>query len=513
MSSFTIDGGDNCGKSTVIALLNDHFQNLKLSIKDRGVLTMLTDVYEDDLPKALPPNDVIIVLDADVEVCMKRMIQRQKPRDEYDTFEAIFKYKNRFMRLVIKYGTYYVDTTHLTKEQVFDCVAEIIGATLNNKSLANYQLPNPDDFTPEMFSKLPLVAEGYSKIIRAVNDQFTLIEYKPTVYSHKQRREGVIPFTDQERMRMTKNILYILEKEQIPHAYVYVGDKYVLCRRLHPKKDIPPVEVIVKKCNEGTDKYRYHWLDHELDRYGKPIITNDNREYSDLVVRFDYRNPNHVYIIKVKQGTKEIYFAFPHYKPEPLNEFHWLDSIIIQNPFGENITINLPNYLPEDIVEKFKSALNSCRVNKNPDDDMIDIVLHFPHYIPSNLEEELKRDPNIFRKPIGDECMCDDLADKFINVAEAKKLALRTFRVLDKHFEKMGIYFQDVCFMILRDGSAHYSEISQDCGRYKKIEKEGTMTALDKDVFRSGGSSALVHEKWREMTKITKEYVQGIYNL
>src|SRR5207244_112147 len=108
------------------------------------------------------------------------------------------------MRLAIKYNTYYVDTTRMTKQEVFECLKTIIEVELKGSTALNYKLPNPDTFTPEMFSKLPLVAEGYSKIVRAVDDRFTLIEYKPTVYSHKQRREDVIPFTDKERMSMTR---------------------------------------------------------------------------------------------------------------------------------------------------------------------------------------------------------------------------------------------------------------------------------------------------------------------
>ena len=511
MTSFVIDGGDNTGKSSVVALIKEHFQNLNLTICDRGELTKLTDVHPDNWVKALEPNTIVIVLDATVECCMQRMIQRPQKRDKYDTFESISKYKGRFIRLAIYYGTYYIDTTKLSKEQVFDCVAEIIGAELNEKSLPKYMLPNPDNITPEMFNALPLVAEGYSKVVRAINDKFTLIEYKPTVYSHKQRREGVVPFTDSERMQMTKNILYLLEMHQIPHAYVYVGQKYVLCKRLHPKTDIPPVEVIVKKCSEGSDKYRYFWLDNELDRYGNPIITNDNREYSDLVVRFDYRNPNHVYVLKVQPGTKEMNLEIPYYHPSgPTGEFVCKTSIEVKNPFGDNITVKLDKFVPDNVVEMFKTALSSCRVINNPDDGMIDFCLHFPHYLTPDLEAALKSDLAFFRKPIGDECMSDDLADKFINVSETKKLVLKTFRVLDEHFKAMGIYFQDVCFMVTKDGTCHYSEISQDCGRYKKIEKEG-MSALDKDLWRTNGSNELVHERWRLMTQMTKEYVKGIY--
>ena len=510
VSKFVLEGNDATGKSSLHAFLTNQYGHL-YQFQDRGLLTKLTDVYEDSLPPSLPEGECYIVLDADVDVCQRRILGRPKPRDQYDTYASIFKYKNRFMRLAIKYQTYYVDTTKYSLHEVFDTVSTIVENVARGNRIQPFILPNPDLFTDEMFRKLPLVAEGYSKIVRAVSNSLTLIEYKPTVYSHKQRREGVIPFTDQERMSMTRNILYIFDMEQIPHAYVYVGNKYVLCRRLDPRRDIPPVEVIVKKCCLGTDKHRYYWIDDELDRHGNPIVTNDNREYSDFVVRFDYRNPNHAYVVKVKPGVTEVILSPTSYLPKDFNA----DSLSftehkVKSPTGTVITIKVPNYVPEYVKKLFASAVPKAFVINNPDDGCTDVALALPHYIPPDLEEALKGDPAISDKRIGDEALCDDLADKFINVAETKKLALKTFRVLDKHFEKMGIYFQDVCFMVDRSGSFHYSEVSQDCGRYKKIENGG-MTDMDKDIWRTNGSNNLVHERWRQMTQITKDYVKTIY--
>jgi len=512
VTKFVLDGNDATGKSSVVAYLTKMYGHL-YKFQDRGILTKLSDVYEDSLPASLPEDECTIVLDADIDVCMRRLLNRNKSRDKYDTYEAIFKYKNRFMRLAIKYQTYYVDTTHYTLEEVCAIVAGIVRSHVAEIIIDKnkYKLPNPDLFTEEMFRKLPLVAEGYSKIIRAIDEKYTLIEYKPTVYSHKQRREGIIPYTDQERMSMTRNILYIFDIEQIPHAYVYVGSKYVLCRRLDPKRDIPPVEVIVKKCCLGTDKHRYYWIEGELDRYGNPIVTNDNREYSDLVVRFDYRNPNHGYVIKVKPGVTEVILSPISYMPKDFNT----DSLSftdhkVKSPSGTMITVKVPNYVPEYVKKLFASAFPKAFVINNPDDGCTDITIALPHYIPPDLEQALKEDPVISDKRIGDEALCDDLADKFINVAETKKLALKTFKVLDKHFEKMGIYFQDVCFMIDRSGSSHFSEVSQDCGRYKKIDENG-MTSYDKDLWRGNSSSETVHERWRQMTNFTKEYVKTIY--
>jgi len=448
-----IDGIDGTGKTTAVNALRNTYPNIKFN--DRGIISKLTDIYDDDLPETLPnvidEHHYYIILDADPDVAVRRIYKRGPPVDKYDKYPSIYKYHNRCIRMAIKYGTYYIDTTKMDIPNVLINIMKIIEQITKRKMDGNdyyndpqpYILPNPDNYSEQEFNCLPLVAEGCSKIIRAIDDKFTLIAYKPTVYSHKQQREGVIPFTDKERMEMTKNILYLFDIEQIPHAYVYIGKNYVLCKNLNPERDIPIIEVIVKKCCVGTDKYRYHMLDKRISRFGYPIVdVDEKREYPNYIVRYDYRNPNHTY-------TKKI-------------------------------------------------------------DDASETILDVSSFMDKKSEEKLLTDKSITKKPKGDEVMCDDLADLFINVNASKKLANKTFAVLDSHFKKMGIYFEDICFMITTDGSMHYSEISQDCGRYKKID-EDKLTPLDKDVFRAGGSSPLVFEKWKQMTEITKAYVKSVY--
>ena len=55
------------------------------------------------------------------------------------------------------------------------------------------------------------------------------------------------------------------------------------------------------------------------------------------------------------------------------------------------------------------------------------------------------------------------------------------------------VVMYDVCFFISEDGSKMYGEISQDCGRFRHFD----LGALDKDVWRSGGSRGEVVEKWQ----------------
>lgn len=213
---------------------------------------------------------------------------------------------------------------------------------------------------------------------------------------------------------MTRTLLYLIEEEAIAHSYLYIGSNRILCKYLD-SNIVPPIEVIVKRCFIGTDKHRYHDLKSKCIRKNK--VTNENKdnkfiisnkydEYPDIVVRFDYRNPNHV------------------------------DG-----------------------------------------------------------------------KPKGDECLYEDLADYFIDTKQARQLARYTFLTISYHLNNVGVYFQDVCFIITSDGLLHFYEISQDCGRYKKINEDG-MGDLDKDIWRSGGSSELVLLKWKEMNIILNNYMR-----
>ena len=98
----------------------------------------------------------------------------------------------------------------------------------------------------------------------------------------------------------------------------------------------------------------------------------------------------------------------------------------------------------------------------------------------------------------------------FINVDVAKKTAKFIFGILDEHFKKMNMYFEDVCFMLTVEGDVMYGEVSQDCGRYKYIE-EDKLTDLDKDVWRKWGSFEMVLTKYQMMGNIVEKYIKKVF--
>ena len=467
-----IDGGDATYKSTVVKLLREKFAAIEF--RDRGLMTKLTDIHPDqwpvDVDSAHETNTVYVILEAEISVCLdriqKRFIETGVPIDEkYETYDSLFKYQQRFRRLAIKYQTYFIDTTNKTSVQVVEIIARIltpptapkveplsdrpkayhktktetilvwhsvgigkIAIPYDARTPHQYMLPNPDYVNQDQFNSYPLIAEGESKIVRQLNDKFSLIQYKPTIYSHTAQRAGIIPGSEIERMTMTRDILSILETHAIPHAYWYVGDRYILCERLRTIADrenlaqIPPIETIVKQYYVGTDAHIYYGL------YSQLCNTSAKEEITSLQTLCSQTTP----------AQRFCALKYPH----PLVRFDW------RNP------------------------------NKHP----------------------------LTKTPLGDAVMSDDHANLFINTKTAKELAKKTFAVLETHFTNMGIQLQDICFMITTNGTMHFGEISQDNARYKKISFDTSQRDLDKDLWRSGNSSDLVLQKWRELTKIVHNY-------
>ena len=99
---------------------------------------------------------------------------------------------------------------------------------------------------------------------------------------------------------------------------------------------------------------------------------------------------------------------------------------------------------------------------------------------------------------LADEVLGDKQADWFIDVDEARKTALRTYQVLSDFLAERDVVLYDLCLFITHDGRTVFGEISQDCGRFRHFD----LGSLDKDVWRAGGSSDHVLEKWSMLLEI-----------
>ncbi len=252
----------------------------------------------------------------------------------------------------------------------------------------------------DTFRKMPLVVEGESKEIRALDDDYCIIYFKPTIYSFTYNRTGIVEGSNIPRVHVSKVLCELLKENGIKHAYLDYGDEFVLARII---KDTPNIEVVVKANHTGTSKHRYFGM-------GKSHVRMSHPYYSGMKIK-----------------DMEPY-------PAPIVRFDW------RNPFWE---------------------------------------------------------PNT-HKMLADEVMCDDQADYYIDVKKAKKTAALTFSVLSDFLASKDIVIYDLCLFISEDGETVYGEISPDCGRYRHYD----LGSLDKDVWRAGGSSDQVLEKWNLLYKM-----------
>jgi phosphoribosylaminoimidazole-succinocarboxamide synthase len=101
--------------------------------------------------------------------------------------------------------------------------------------------------------------------------------------------------------------------------------------------------------------------------------------------------------------------------------------------------------------------------------------------------------PDIPGKMLCDEVLGDEMANWFIDVAEARKTAKAAYKALTEFLLPRGIVLYDLCLFLTENGEMIYGEVSPDCGRFRRAEDS---SSLDKDVWRAGGSSEHVLEKW-----------------
>lgn len=106
---------------------------------------------------------------------------------------------------------------------------------------------------------------------------------------------------------------------------------------------------------------------------------------------------------------------------------------------------------------------------------------------------------------IPDEILPEQMANWFIDVRKAEKTARKVYDILEQFLGDRDIVLNDLCLFIAEDGETVYGEVSQDCGRFRHFD----LGSLDKDVWRTGGSSEQVLAKWQKLLDI----IEGKENL
>ena len=466
-----VDGIDGTGKTTLLQQLSQRREIHNWLCFDRHPTitnATLTNkalpedgcIYDHQSGLFTRDNTVVLILESDLDECDRRIKSRGGEQAPYETINAQCYFRLRYRQLSGLYGYNVLNNDFKIEgmsendyEEHQRFLMEDVMSILNGST--EFALPALKDMTDEKFNALKTVAEGESKIVKSCG-MFDIVKYKPSVYSHKRQRGGFIEGSDLERQKTTLNIELLLAKAGITHTYWCIYNGYIIAEKLGVQ-GAPPVEVCVKGAHVGTHKHIYQHMWAKRDRFGNKL-TKSNDMYPEPIVRFDWRNPNH---LLPSSGEKLI------------------------------------------DMKHTQIFVNPLRASGKTDEEISEILeAMFPNGV-----------------PLGDYAMCDELANRFINVEESKKLVRTAFVTLSEHFAKINIRFKDVCFMPTVDGDRLYGEVSQDCGRYEAIQDDDDAfqgcvkdaipwKSLDKDVWRAGGSSELVLEKWRRLTFLIDSYTR-----
>lgn len=100
---------------------------------------------------------------------------------------------------------------------------------------------------------------------------------------------------------------------------------------------------------------------------------------------------------------------------------------------------------------------------------------------------------------LADEVLPEDMAEWFIDTAAARQTVLGAFQALSHFLFSKGLELRDICFFVSTDGRTLFGEVSPDGMRVRDATGN-----LDKDIWRAGGSSELLLEKWQQLAGIVE---------
>lgn len=188
---------------------------------------------------------------------------------------------------------------------------------------------------------IKLIAEGESKkVYRIITDNkylknIVIIILKSTIYSHSKQATGYIENLGSIRGTGSKIFLEMFWRNGINHSYRSIGNNGII---VSDYVETNPVEIVFKRFCEGTDKHSYHGLlnikDLVLDSSGVVLKTGEYK--NGPYIRFDWRNPNHIFTNSRNNVTDCIYY---YVLEEYYGKEQFFTTILSNNteikPFGD----------------------------------------------------------------------------------------------------------------------------------------------------------------------------------
>lgn len=279
-----ICGIDLSGKTTCVNFIKNSDYVYKDLFRDRNEYVdnmtskTIIDKYDEN----------VIVLISDIDI----LLERGKNRVSDDSI-GIYETK----RSLKYYMEKYIDIAHYNGYPIIDtsnkCVEETVKEILSNidnegnviKKIKICDMKQSDIINNTKFTK---IIEGESKKIYKYDNEYyknnIFVILKNTIYSHSKQASGVIEGLSEIRARGTRFFLEMMRRNNLDHTYLTINNNGIILARFIEK--VYPIEVVVKKYCEGTDKHSYYKF---RERY-----TKDGLYVNGPYVRFDWRNPNHV---------------------------------------------------------------------------------------------------------------------------------------------------------------------------------------------------------------------------
>lgn len=282
-------------------------------IYDRSLLTFMTDLIRVNMDKEKileaikswePLPDILFFCKTDLKEIINRLNKRAENKDEFDEIESLKMYEKLYdeaARFLMQNNI--VKVIEIDTSRAVEKVWEDIQKNLLNKRNIKGNIEQIKQFKLE--DRVPIV-EGKSKKIYKINDEVSLMVFKPHLRSITYKREENIEGTEKLRLLTNLYFLRLLEKENISTQLAYdkivkIGDAYGL---LVKNVNQIPLEFICRYYAAGSLVRQYPTLVTLGQKLKKPLYKFDLKQ--DIkVAQIDDPTLNENYIVGLDILTEE----------------------------------------------------------------------------------------------------------------------------------------------------------------------------------------------------------------
>lgn len=181
-------------------------------------------------------------------------------------------------------------------------------------------------------------------------------------------------------------------------------------------------------------------------------------------------------------------------EPQPFRPIDLTAEQMAKLPIANPIEVIVKRYhggTPKHRYDSFTSYLTRTGEYVVDEGEYPDLVVRFDWRNPMH---------NAQGERLADEVLPDDMAEWFIDTAAARQTVLGAFEALSQFLTAKGLELRDICFFVSTDGHTLFGEVSPDGMRVRDATGN-----LDKDIWRAGGSSKLLLEKWQQLADIVEK--------